>query len=120
MYLDVFSVTLIVVAAITVAFVVAGHALFSVNVNAADRREKLYLAVKSLRLHEMLDLLGIPLERYISSVPVRKIRAHVKSCRACVRISECDRCFRRGIPDENMNFCPNHTGLLAIKKKFGD
>jgi hypothetical protein len=120
MYLDLFTVSLIVVAAITIAAVLTGHALFSVDIHEAERQEKLYQAVKTLRLHEMLDLLGIPIERYISTVPSRKILAHVKSCRACVQISECDRCFRRGIPVEDMSFCPNHNRLLAIKKTLAE
>lgn len=118
MYFDAFTISLLMISSAIAIVVLIGYILLPRITDDLEKREKLLLAVKSLRLSEMLHLLNIPLEQYVITLPVQEIRKHVKACRACAQISSCDRCFRRGIPDDDMSFCPNHKSLIKHGKRL--
>jgi len=78
-----------------------------------EKRQKLLHMVKNLRLSDMLVLLKIPLWKYIQTVPLDEIKKHVSTCRGCTELDVCDDCLKKGVPEKDMRFCPNHQSLLS-------
>jgi len=118
MYFDAFSVSFLMVAAAIAIVILIGNVLLPKLADDLEKREKLLQAIKTLRLNEMLTLLNIPLEQYVITLPTNEIRKHVMACRGCAQISSCDRCFRRGVPDDDMSFCPNHKSLSKYSQRL--
>ena len=118
MYFDAFTISLLMVSSAIAIVILIGYVLLPQISDDLEKRQKLLRAVKSLRLSEMLHLLNIPLEQYVITLPINEIRKHVKACRGCTQISTCDRCFRRGVPDKDMSYCPNHKSLTKHGKKL--
>ena len=114
MYFDAFTVFLLMAASAVAIVILIGYVLLPELTDDLGKRQKLFHAVKSLRLSEMLKLLNIPIEQYIIALPIKDIRKHVRACRRCSQISSCDKCFHRGVPDEDMRYCPNFKVLTKI------
>jgi hypothetical protein len=70
--------------------------------------------VYQYRLSSMLQYLGIPMEDYVTKLPVRAITQHIKRCRSCPNIQVCDRCLRDGEMTSNLDFCPNYSSLVGF------
>ena len=120
MFIDALVVVLCVVILIaTVTFMVSYEEAPQVF-DETERRQKLLHIVKNLRLSDMLNLLKIPLWKYIQAVPVNDIKRHVSACRGCIELDICDSCLKKGVPEKDMSFCPNHKSLLVHARSLRD
>lgn len=118
MYFDAFTISLLMVSSAIAITILIGYVLLPRITDDLEKRERLLHAIRVLRLNEMLTLLNIPLEQYVITLPTSEIRKHIMRCRGCAQISSCDRCFRRGVPDDDMSFCPNHKSLSKYSKRL--
>jgi len=119
MVIDILTLAFCVVALIITVTVMFSYHKAPLVFDEADKRQKLVRIVKNLRLSDMLALLGIPLGQYIQAVPVNEIMKHVSACRGCPEPNICDRCLKKGVPEKDMSFCPNHQSLLVYARTIG-
>lgn len=115
MILDAFTLYFLVVAIATLIVVIVEYNLVPTAHNSDEEGKSLLQAIRSLRLNRMLRLMGIPLARYMASVPLTEIKKHVTACRGCTEVGACDRCLRKGVLNTDMSFCPNYEYLSKYK-----
>ena len=80
-------------------------------------REQLLARVKSERMHEMLNTLGIDAEQYTHTRRVNEIEMHISRCRQCANTDQCDRELEHGLTRAVEQYCPNNSDLLATPAK---
>ncbi len=84
------------------------------------RRKLANFIVNQMRLGRMLDSLGIDKNRYLHEAQVTDIERHMRRCRACDSVGECDDFLDEaaqadGTLDPAQPFCPNREALLAVR-----
>ena len=112
MNIDTLSITLMLVAVVIIVNVLVSYLRFPNIVDDAGQRARLRKAINTLRLGKMLALLKIPLDQYLTAVPLPIISRHVSACQACTELGTCNRCLQKGVLQKNMSFCPNYQSLL--------
>lgn len=111
---------LIVVFFILLAFYTGIGLLRSIVKNSQQGivfRNKLMERVKSERIHEMLQSLGIAPEHYIHATRVNEIEIHINRCQACANTEQCDRELLEGLTSAVESYCPNNGDLLNTPVK---
>lgn len=81
-------------------------------------REALAERLLSLRIHRMLEHLGIDRRRYLCRVRGDKIRFHLGRCAVCADLEACDACLESGEPADDYGFCPNHDDLIEVLQRL--
>lgn len=119
MNIDTLTLTLLLVVLAVTINVIISYLRFPNAIDDAEYRERLQGVIKTLRLNKMLVLLNIPLEQYLTTVPLKEVNRHVSACRACTQLGACDRCLQQGVPQKNMSFCPNHESLMQQRYLIG-
>ena len=100
-------------------FVLAGLILRHV---VLQRRviEQQRVRVKSLRLHKMLEYLGVDQVEYLRKVTAPVIEQQIYRCSQCTNTEICDGCLRDGRCFIDMHFCPNYPSLMAQSQNLGN
>ena len=90
--------------------------IFNVRTGKAYR-EKLAGKIEKLRLGKMLSALGIDIDTYIARERGVDIHKHMKNCKACSNLEECDeRLDRGGITADEIGFCNNEQSLQELNR----
>lgn len=116
MNIDALTLSLSLVVIVIVINVMISYLRLPNVFEEADHRERLQGVITTLRLNKMLALLNIPLEQYLTAVPLNVVNRHVSACRACTELGACDRCLQKGVLQKDMSFCPNHKSLMKQRK----
>lgn len=78
--------------------------------------------VSQMRLGRMLASLGIDKNRYLHSEQITDIERHMRRCRNCNSLEQCDDFLTEagraagGALDPAQPFCPNRDALLSIRR----
>ncbi len=75
--------------------------------------QNLISRIKLLRLHRMLQALGIDTRKYVHSRQINEIEIHVQRCRQCGNTEQCDSELASGAVQHAGVYCPNNSDLLA-------
>lgn len=84
------------------------------------RRKLADFLVNHMRLGRMLESLGIDRTRYLHDEQVTRIEQHMRRCRSCDSLEECDDFLALageadGPVDPARPFCPNHAALQGVR-----
>ena len=120
MFIDALIVVFCVLVLIATVTFMLSHEEAPQVFDETEKRQKLLHIVKNLRLSDMLTVLKIPLWKYIQTVPVNDINRHVSACRGCTELDICDDCLKKGVPEKDMSFCPNHQSLSVHARSLRD
>lgn len=104
------------------ALSIAGYRVVASTLRRARQatacEQALMRRISQLRLSKMLDYLGVPVERYVSRLPLSEIETHIYNCSHCQNLEACDHCLRDGHPVDDMHFCPNYDSLMAHSRRL--
>ena len=70
-----------------------------------------------LRIHKMLDKLGINRSRYFSAIKPATTEQHLFICERCPKPDTCDQYLEDDGAADPASFCPNHTDFEKLKRK---
>ncbi len=76
-----------------------------------DYRRELTERAKSLRMHRMLNRLGVSLPGYVKRTPTIDVEKHLVRCGCCPDTDACDDYLERGRNMDPDTFCPNFQDL---------
>ena len=76
-----------------------------------EYRRELTERAKALRIHKMLDRLGISLPGYVKRTPSIDVEKHLVKCRCCPDTDACDDYLDHGKNTDPDTFCPNFQEL---------
>ncbi|MFW2440617.1 MAG: DUF6455 family protein [Arenicellales bacterium] len=74
--------------------------------------QSLISRIKHLRMHKMLQALGIDTGNYARGHQVTEIEMHMKRCRECSSTKQCDAELSSGETINAEEYCPNNKDLL--------
>lgn len=75
--------------------------------------------IGQLRMHKMLQVLGINEKEYTRSNQVNEIEMHMKRCKDCGNTEQCDSEMESGEITQADQYCPNNEDLLrSLHKKL--
>lgn len=98
-----------------------GIGLFRSIMNSSKQgvkfRENLLARVQSVRMHKMLQALGINHQQYAYSHRVSDIEKHIDRCTHCANTEQCDSELASGAIKHAESYCPNNSDLLATPLK---
>ncbi len=80
-------------------------------------REELMDRAKALRIHRMLERLGISLPRYVKRTPSIDVEKHLVNCGCCADTDACDDYLERGKDMDPNTFCPNFQELQKYQSQ---
>jgi hypothetical protein len=73
--------------------------------------------IKKLRMHRMLQTLGVNEKDYALAHPVSEIEMHMNRCRQCSNTEICDSELAKGEVNQAEQYCPNNKDLLQTSFK---
>lgn len=73
--------------------------------------------IEQLRMHKMLQALGIDEKEYTHSNQVNEIEMHMNRCRECSNTEQCDSELESGEIKHADQYCPNNEDLLNSAAK---
>ena len=73
--------------------------------------------IKPLRMHRMLQALGIETGKYARGHPVNEIEMHMQRCQRCSNTEQCDSELASGSVQHAEEYCPNNSDLLDTPAK---
>ncbi|MCK5361023.1 MAG: hypothetical protein KAJ95_10380 [Gammaproteobacteria bacterium] len=79
--------------------------------------QKLTDRIGQLRMHKMLQALGINEKEYTRSNQVNEIEMHINRCRDCGNTEQCDAELESGEVKHADQYCPNNEDLLRSAHK---
>lgn len=79
--------------------------------------QKLNDRIKPLRMHKMLQALGIDDQEYTRSNPVNEIEMHMNRCQECSNTEQCDTELETGKVTHADQYCPNNEALINTAAK---
>ncbi len=95
-------------------FIVIG--LFRSIMKSSQQGETFYQnlieRIKLLRMHKMLQALGVDEKQYARSNSVNEIEKHMERCRQCVNTKQCDSELESRKIKHADQYCPNNEDLL--------
>ena len=104
---------------ILAAFTIVG--LFRSIMKSSQQGETFYRnltdRIKQLRMHRMLQALGVGEKEYALAHPVSDIEMHMDRCRQCSNTEQCDSELATGEVKQAEEYCPNNKDLLATTLK---
>ena len=96
---------------VAIAFVVMCAGMRSCLRQLRDYRQDLTNRAKALRIHRMLDRLGVNLGGYVKRTPAIDVEKHLIQCRCCPDTGVCDDYLERAKNRHPSSFCPNFGDL---------
>ncbi len=95
-------------------FVIIG--LFRSIMHSSQQGETFYQnlisRIKLLRMHKMMETLGVSPSSYAHGHPVNEIEMHMKRCQECSHTEQCDKELATGEATHAGKYCPNNRELL--------
>ena len=76
-------------------------------------REEQVIAVKGMLLSNMLEYLGVSLDRYFRMTSSEDRACHISRCQGCARLRECVHMLMGEVIDPE-TFCPNCDALKRM------
>ena len=73
--------------------------------------------IKQLRMHKMLQALGIDEKEYTRGNQVNEIEMHMNRCQQCSNTEQCDSELESGEIKHADQYCPNNEDLLNSSAK---
>jgi Family of unknown function (DUF6455) len=73
--------------------------------------------IKQLRMHKMLQALGVDEKEYTRGNPVIEIEMHMNRCQECGNTEQCDSELESGEIKHADQYCPNNEDLLNSSAK---
>ncbi|MEA1890146.1 MAG: DUF6455 family protein [Pseudomonadota bacterium] len=73
--------------------------------------------IKLLRMHKMLQAMGIDTSHYARRHPINEIEMHLKRCQQCSNTEQCDNELDSGKLVDAEKYCPNNADMLATPTK---
>lgn len=73
--------------------------------------------IKQLRMHKMLQVLGVDEKEYTRGNQVNEIEMHMNRCQECGNTEQCDAELESGEIKHADQYCPNNEDLLNSAKK---
>ena len=73
--------------------------------------------IEQLRMHKMLQALGIDEKEYTHSNQVNEIEMHMNRCQECSNTEQCDSELENGEIKHADQYCPNNEDLLNAAAK---
>lgn len=104
--------------AITVGLLVRAI-LRNLEQGQAFRRE-LTTRLQRVRLSHALGIFGLNRDRYVHEQPVVDIEKQIDNCSACEQVDRCDEVMEKESTVDDLDFCPNHDALNAIRNRPAD
>jgi uncharacterized protein DUF6455 len=80
-------------------------------------RRDLIARARALRLHRMLERLGIGLERYLRRARPIEVEKHLLVCEHCGMTDICDDCLEGRKDIDERKFCPNLPELSRYRRQ---
>lgn len=103
------------VLAVTVGLLVRAI-LRNVEQGQAFRRE-LTTRLQRVRLSHALGIFGLDRDRYVHEEPVVDIEKQIDNCDDCAQVDRCDQVMEKESTVDDLDFCPNHDALNAIRNR---
>ena len=104
--------TPLLIVLVLVGFGLALVAAIQRNVAVGNQfRQALRARLEGLRLHRMLNALGIDPERYLHTTPVTDIDRQMRRCTDCEDQGTCAQDIEAGHPERAEGYCPNYPEL---------
>ena len=72
--------------------------------------------IKPLRMHKMLQALGVDEKEYTRGNQVNEIEMHMNRCQACGNTEQCDSELESRVIKHADQYCPNNEDLLNSAK----
>jgi len=114
-----FEIFLLVVAACAL-----GVAVFAMLVNCVQNcrflrsyRQGLRQRINDLRIHRMLESLGVSRRRYMRKALIAEMETHLSRCQQCPNTPECDMATGKGDISDGDAFCPNFRELVKFSHR---
>lgn len=107
---------IILLAVIGVAFVVMCAGVGRCMRQLHAYRQELSAKVKALRIHGMLERLGIGLPRYLRRAQSIDVETHLLRCACCEDTQTCDAYLERGENVDPTTFCTNFQELVKFRR----
>ncbi len=80
-------------------------------------RRELTERAKTLRIHRMLERLGVSLTGYVKRTPSIDVEKHLVNCGCCPDTDTCDDYLERGKDTDPNAFCPNFQDLQKYQSQ---
>ena len=109
-HLDAFPVTLMLFV-VGVAFLLMCAGMGSCLRQLRAYRRELTVRARALRIHRMLDRLGVNLGGYLKRTPVIDVERQLDQCQCCPDTVACDDFLEGGKGTSPGSFCPNFHEL---------
>lgn len=71
----------------------------------------------ALRIHRMLETLGVSERRYMAKARHVEVERHLANCQQCPNTGTCDRALRQGDVSAGEEFCPNFRELVRFRRR---
>ena len=71
----------------------------------------------ALRIHKMLETLGVSRRRYMGSALSVEVEKHLQRCGHCPNTDACDRILREGDLSKANDICPNFEELVRYRPR---
>jgi len=79
-------------------------------------RQSLGQRIRSLRIHRMLQALGVSCRSYMRKATFSEVETHLGRCQQCPNIPECDAALEQGDTSNGEAFCPNFRELVKFSR----
>jgi len=73
--------------------------------------------VEDIRIHKMLDWMGISTKRYLDKARLNEVETQLFRCRFCGDLHRCDELLDQHTADDPERFCPNYEELKEYRRK---
>ena len=80
-------------------------------------RQGLRQRIASLRIHRMLEALGVSRRSYMSKAAFSEVETHLDRCQQCPNTPECDAALEQGDTSNGEAFCPNFRKLVKFSRR---
>jgi len=107
---------MVLLAVIAVAFMVMCVGVGRCKRQLHTYRRELSTRAKALRIHRMLERLGIGLPRYLKRAPSIDVESHLLKCASCEDTETCDAYLERGDNADPTTFCTNFQELVKFRR----
>ena len=109
---------------VTILIIVVGLAFLGMCIGMSgclnqlrDYRRELTERAKALRIHRMLERLGVSLPGYIKRTPSIDVEKHLVNCGCCPDTDACDDYLKGSKEKEPDAFCPNFQELQKYQSQ---
>jgi len=107
----------ILLAVVGVALVVTCAGMSGCMRQLRAYRGELSARAKALRIHRMLEHLGIGLPRYLGRARSIDVEKHLLRCACCEDTQVCDAYLERGENADPTTFCTNFQELVKFQRR---